>query len=68
VELLKAAARRKVAAGQGEPDLGLETGTPGGPTPTIPSQTGGLADALAHANGVLGFAAATGSLRFRAGS
>jgi hypothetical protein len=31
VELLKAAARQKLAAGQGELELGLATGAPGGP-------------------------------------
>ncbi len=34
LELLKAAARQKLAAGQGELDLGLDTGAPGGPLPT----------------------------------
>ena len=60
VELLKAAARQKLAAGQGELDLGLETGTPGGPLPIISSRMGCLVDALAHAYDVLGFTAATG--------
>jgi hypothetical protein len=31
VELRKAAGRQKLAAGQGELDLGLQTGAPGGP-------------------------------------
>jgi hypothetical protein len=60
VELLKAAARQKLAAGQGELDLGLETGAPGGPLPVISSRMGCLVDALAHAYDVLGFTAATG--------
>jgi hypothetical protein len=34
LELLKAAARHRIAAGQGELDLGLDTGAPGGPLPT----------------------------------
>jgi len=60
VELLKAAGRQKLAAGQGELDLGLQAGAPGGPLPIISSQMSCLVDALAHAYNVLGFAAATG--------
>jgi hypothetical protein len=60
VELLKAAGRQKLAAGQGELDLGLQAGAPGGPLPVISSQMGCLTDALAHAYDVLGFTAATG--------
>jgi len=60
VELLKAAGRQKLAAGQGELDLGLQTATPGGPLPIISSVMGCLVDALAHAYDVLGFTAATG--------
>jgi hypothetical protein len=55
VELLKAAGRQKLAAGQGELDLGLQTATPGGPLPIISSVMGCLVDALAHAYDVLGF-------------
>ena len=60
VELLKAAARQKLAAGQGELDLGLRAGVPGGPLPITASRMGCLLDALAHAYDVLGFTAATG--------
>ena len=60
VELLKAAARQKLAAGQGELDLGLQAGVPGGPLPITASRMGCLLDALAHAYDVLGFTAATG--------
>lgn len=38
VELLKAAGRQKLAAGQSELDLGLQTGAPGGPLPIIASR------------------------------
>jgi hypothetical protein len=55
VELLKAAARQKLAAGQGELDLGLDAGAPGGPLPITSSRMGCLLDALAHAYDVLGF-------------
>lgn len=57
-ELLKAAARQKLAAGQGVLDLGLETGTPGGPLPIRSSRMGCLLEGLSHAYGVLGFPAA----------
>lgn len=60
VELLKAAARQRLAAGQGVLDLGLETGAPGGPLPIISSQMGYLVDALSRGYEVLGLAAATG--------
>jgi hypothetical protein len=60
VELLKAAARQKLAAGQGELDLGLDAGAPGGPLPITSSRMGCLLDALAHAYDVLGFPAAAG--------
>jgi hypothetical protein len=60
VELLKAAGRQKLAAGQGELDLGLATGASGGPLPVISSVMGCLVDALAHAYDALGFPAATG--------
>ena len=44
LELLKAAARQRLAAGQGELDLG--TGAPGGPSPITASRMGCLLDAL----------------------
>ena len=50
--LLKAAAgQRLAAAGQGELDLGLDTGAAGGPLPITASRMGCLADALEHATG-----------------
>src|SRR5947209_19989232 len=55
VELLKAAARQRLAAGQGELDLGLAAGAPGGPLPITSSRMGHLLDALVHAYEVLGF-------------
>jgi hypothetical protein len=60
VELLKAARRQKLAAGQGELDLGLQAGTPDGPLPITASRMGCLLDALAHAHDALGFTAAAG--------
>jgi hypothetical protein len=60
VELLKAAARQKLAAGQGELDLGLGVGAPGGPLPITSSRMGCLLDALARAYDVLGFTAVAG--------
>jgi hypothetical protein len=60
LELLKAAARQRLAAGQGVLDLGLDAGTPGGPLPITGSRMGCLLDALEHAYRVLGMAAATG--------
>jgi hypothetical protein len=60
VELLKAAARQRLAAGQGELDLSLETGAPGGPLPITSSRMGHLLDALAHAYRVLGLEEAAG--------
>jgi hypothetical protein len=64
VELLKAAARQKLAAGQGELDLGLQAGVPGGLLPITASRMGCLLDALAHAYDVLGFTAAGGDEAF----
>jgi len=61
VELLKAAARQRLAAGQGELDLGLDTAAPGGPLPIIASRMACLLDALERAYRVLGFDQATGS-------
>jgi len=42
VELLKAVARQRLAAGQGELDLGLAAGVPGGPLPITTSRMGHL--------------------------
>ena len=55
LELLKAAARQRLAAGQGVLDLGLDTGAAGGPLPISASRMGCLLDALEHAHRVLGF-------------
>ena len=60
LELLRAAARQRLAAGQGEFDLGLDTGAAGGPLPITASRMGCLLDALSHAYDVLGFDQATG--------
>jgi hypothetical protein len=60
LELLKAAARQRLAAGQGELDLGLETAGAGGPLPITSSRMGCLLDALSHAYGVLGLGRAAG--------
>jgi hypothetical protein len=60
VELLKAAARQRLAAGQGELDLGLAVGAPGGPLPITASRMGHLLDALEHGYRVLGFDRAAG--------
>jgi len=60
VELLKAAARQRLAAGQGELDLGLAVGAPGGPLPITASRMGQLVHALAHGCRVLGFDSAAG--------
>ena len=60
VELLKAAARQRLSAGQGELDLGLDAGAPGGPLPITASRMGCLLDALEHAWRVLGLDGATG--------
>jgi hypothetical protein len=61
LELLKAAARQQLAAGQGELDLGLvAAGQGGGPLPITSSRMGCLLDALEHAYQVLGLGAAAG--------
>ena len=60
VELLKAAGRQRLAAGQGVLELGLEAGAPGGPLPIVSSQMGCLVDALSRGYDVVGLAAATG--------
>jgi len=64
VELLKAVARQRLAAGQDELDLGL-AGTAGharagGPLPITSSRMGHLWDALEHGYRVLGFERAAG--------
>src|SRR5215472_10491796 len=55
LELLKAVARQRLAAGQGELDLGLDAGAPGGPLPITASRMECLLDALEQAYRVLGF-------------
>ena len=60
LELLKAAARQRLAAGQGELDLGLAVGAPGGPLPITSSRMGHLHDALSRAYDVLGLGRAAG--------
>jgi len=61
LELLKAAARQQLAAGQGELDLGLEAGGQGsGPVPITPSRMGCLLDALTRAYDVLVLGVAAG--------
>src|ERR1022692_5295206 len=61
VELLKAAARQRLSAGQGELDLGLEVTEParkgagGGPLPITASRMGHLIDAVSRAYDALGF-------------
>ncbi len=52
--MLKAAARQRLAAGQGELELGLAVGAPGGPLPIIASRMAHLWDALMHGYRVLG--------------
>jgi hypothetical protein len=59
VELLKAAARQRLAAGQGELDLGLDVGARGGPLPITGSRMGCLLDVLERAWRVLGLDGAT---------
>ena len=59
LELLKAAARQRLAAGQGVLDLGLGAGAPGGPLPIISSQMGCLVESLSRGYRVLGFDRAT---------
>jgi hypothetical protein len=60
LELLKAAARQRLAAGQGELELGLDAGGEGGPLPITSSRMGCLLDALSRAYDVLGLDAACG--------
>ena len=59
LELLKAAALQRLAAGQGVLDLGLDAGAPGGPLAIVSSQMGCLVDALSRGYRVLGFDQAT---------
>ena len=59
LEALKAAAQQRIAAGQLELDLGLETAG-GGPLPITSSRMGHLLDALEHAYRVLGLEDAAG--------
>ena len=61
LELLKAAARQRLAAGQGELDLGLDAVAAGGPLPITASRMGCLLDALSRAFEVLGFGQASGA-------
>jgi len=66
LELLKAAARQQLAAGQGELDLGMDAGAPGGPLPITASRMDCLLSALEHAYRTLGFdRAADGDEVFR---
>ncbi len=59
LEVLKAAARARMAAGQGELDLGLDDSPEaGGPLEIISSRMGHLWDALSRAFDALGFDAA----------
>ena len=60
LELLKAAARQRMAAGQGELGLGPDTAGAGGPLPITASRMGCLLDALSRAYQVLGLDRATG--------
>src|SRR5215469_2512865 len=55
LELLKAAARQRMAAGQGELDLGLDMAAPGAPLPITSARMGVLLEALERAYRVLGF-------------
>src|SRR5213082_2999510 len=67
LELLKAVARQRLAAGQDELDLGLLGGparqAQGAPLPITSSRMGHLWDALEHAYRVLGFERAAGGGR-----
>jgi hypothetical protein len=60
LELLKTVARQRLAAGQGELDLGLDRAAAGGPLPVTASRMSCLLDALSHAYRVLGFDRASG--------
>jgi hypothetical protein len=60
LEALKAAAQQRIAAGQGELDLGLAGPGPGGPLPITSSRMGHLVDAVERAYRVLGLEEAAG--------
>ena len=60
LELLKAAVLQRLAAGQGELDLGLDTVVAGGPLPITSFRMGCLLDALDHAYRALGLDGAVG--------
>jgi hypothetical protein len=67
LEVLKAVARQRLTAGQGELDLGLDTAAAGGPLPITASRMGAVLDALEHVYRKLGFdQAAGGDQVFRA--
>jgi hypothetical protein len=61
LELLKAAARQRLSAGQGELNLGLGTSAAGGPLPITPTRMGCLLDGLSRAYDVLGFCQVSGT-------
>jgi hypothetical protein len=60
LEALKAAAEQRLAAGQGELDLGLDAAVGSGPLEIVASRMGHLWDALCRAYDVLGFHDAAG--------
>jgi len=60
LELLKAVARQRLAAGQGELELGMDAGAPGGPLPITASRMDCLLDALEHAYRTVGLDRAAG--------
>ena len=58
--MLKLVAAERIAAGQGQLDLGLDAGAAAGPLEVVGSKAGHLWDALCRAFDSLGFDAATG--------
>jgi len=60
LEALKAAARQRLAAGQGELDLGMEVVSPAGPLEIVSARMGPLWDALCRAYEALGLGQAAG--------
>jgi hypothetical protein len=60
LEALKAAARQRLSAGQGELDLGLSVAAAGGPLEIVSSRMAHLWDALCRAYDMLGFDEAAG--------